>query len=41
LLIFDPETGALLAHEVIVLDQQPKISSYRVYLDYDRTDNIN
>ncbi|TDB74829.1 CU044_5270 family protein [Micromonospora sp. KC721] len=41
LLIFDPKTGALLAHESINNTHHPKLNYYKVFLDYDRTDTIN
>lgn len=39
LLIFDPNTGELLANERLTLSRT-RISSYRVFLDTDRTDEI-
>ncbi|MCX5122015.1 CU044_5270 family protein [Micromonospora sp. NBC_00362] len=41
LLIFDPKTGALLAHEMINTKQHPKLNFYEVFLDYNRTDTLN
>jgi hypothetical protein len=40
LLVFDPKTGALLAHEVVFLEPQRRVAAYQLLLVMDRTDRL-